>query len=251
MTGREPPGGAAPRCAATAGGAATRSPLPGAVSLSSSSRARQASRGPPSAYRIRSSAVRPGGPYRSRETRTSVRWPTTSRPRRIQARRLNSSRRAAIWAIAPVGRRQIRRLEHHQPDLGPTCQRRQSVQSLAQSGRGQTRATARLGRQIQQQQVHRSVLEEHRRHRQRLFQSVRREDDEPFQRHAPSRRLHRIQASPEVQVGGYSAGGLDPGDGPQPEGGLAARPVSLESGSGGSRQPAQPEDGIQRPKAAG
>ena len=152
---------------------------------------------------------------------------------------------------AGYGRRQIRRLEHHQPDLGPTCQRRQSVQSLAQSGRGQTRATARLGRQIQQQQVHRSVLEEHRRHRQRLFQSVRREDDEPFQRHAPSRRLHRIQASPEVQVGGYSAGGLDPGDGPQPEGGLAARPVSLESGSGGSRQPAQPEDGIQRPKAAG
>jgi hypothetical protein len=115
-TGREPPGGAAPngavptrRAAGTAAGgaeatrrAATRGPLRGAVSLNSSSRPRHASRGPPSAYRIRSSAARPGGPYRSLDTRTSVRCPTTSRPRRIHARRLNSKRSAAIWASAPV-----------------------------------------------------------------------------------------------------------------------------------------------------
>jgi len=101
-TGREPPGGASPKCAATAVAAATRGPFSAAISLSSSSRARQASREPPSAYRIRSSVARPGGPYRSLETRTSVRCPTTSRPRHIHARRLNSRRSAAIWVSAPT-----------------------------------------------------------------------------------------------------------------------------------------------------
>jgi hypothetical protein len=104
-TGPKPPGGAAPKCAAAAGVApagvaATRGLPRGAVSLSSSSRARQASREPPSAYRIRTSAARPGGPYLSLETRTSALCPTTSRPSLIHARRLSSRRSAAIWAIA-------------------------------------------------------------------------------------------------------------------------------------------------------
>lgn len=58
----------------------------------SSSRRRQASRAPPSAYRIRRVARRPGGPARLRATITSVRWPTTSRPSRIHDRRASSSR---------------------------------------------------------------------------------------------------------------------------------------------------------------
>ena len=57
----------------------------------SSSRRRQASRAPPSAYRIRRVARRPGGPARLRATITSVRWPTTSRPSRIHDRRASSS----------------------------------------------------------------------------------------------------------------------------------------------------------------
>ena len=67
---------------------------------SRSSRARQASRSPPSAYRIRSSARRPGGPARLRATTTSVHWPTTSRPSRIQLRRASSSRRPAASPTA-------------------------------------------------------------------------------------------------------------------------------------------------------
>ena len=62
------------------------------MSLNSSSRRRQASRGPPSAYRIRRVARRPGGPARLRATTTSVRWPTTSRPSRIHDRRASSRR---------------------------------------------------------------------------------------------------------------------------------------------------------------
>jgi hypothetical protein len=81
---------------------AGRRAIPGAVSRNSSSRARQASLGPPSEYRIRSSVARPGDPNRSRMTRTSVRCPTMSRPSRIHARRLNSSRSAEICEMAPV-----------------------------------------------------------------------------------------------------------------------------------------------------
>jgi hypothetical protein len=64
----------------------------GPGSARSPSRRRQASRAPPSAYRIRRVARRPGGPARLRATTTSVRWPTTSRPSRIHDRRASSSR---------------------------------------------------------------------------------------------------------------------------------------------------------------
>lgn len=70
------------------------------VSTRSASRARQASRSSPSAYRIRRPARLPGGPKRFRATTTSVCWPTTSRPSRIQARRASSRRRPADSATA-------------------------------------------------------------------------------------------------------------------------------------------------------
>jgi hypothetical protein len=84
VLGREPPGGPAP------------------TSRKSSPLTRQASRSPPSAYRIRNSAARPGGANLSRVTRTSVRCPTTSRPSRIHARRLSSSLSAATWVRTPA-----------------------------------------------------------------------------------------------------------------------------------------------------
>jgi len=64
--GRDLPGGATPVIA-------LNRPVPGALSRRSSLLTRQASRSPPSAYKIRSSAARPGGPKRSRTTRTSIR----------------------------------------------------------------------------------------------------------------------------------------------------------------------------------
>ena len=101
-SGRKPPGGATPRATPTSGPATASRPTPGALSRRSSPLARQASRSPPSAYKIRNSAARPGGPNRSRVTRTSVRCPTTSRPSRIQARRLSSNLSAATWARVPA-----------------------------------------------------------------------------------------------------------------------------------------------------
>jgi hypothetical protein len=67
---------------------------------SSSGRARQASRGPPSAYRISRVARRPGGPYRLRATSTALRCPTTSLPRRIQPERRSSRRRPLASSTA-------------------------------------------------------------------------------------------------------------------------------------------------------
>jgi len=67
---------------------------------SSSGRARQASRRPPSAYRISRVARRPGGPYRLRATSTALRCPMTSRPRRIQPERRNSRRRPLASSTA-------------------------------------------------------------------------------------------------------------------------------------------------------
>jgi hypothetical protein len=74
----------------------------GAASSRKPSRRRQASRSPPSAYRIRSVTRRPGGPARLRATSTSVRWPTTSRPRRIHDRRASSSRMPVASPTARV-----------------------------------------------------------------------------------------------------------------------------------------------------
>ena len=71
-----------------------------AMPSSSSGRARQASRGPPSAYRISRVARRPGGPYRLRATSTALRCPTTSRPRRIQPERRSTRRRPLASSTA-------------------------------------------------------------------------------------------------------------------------------------------------------
>ena len=84
-----------------------------------------------------------------------------------------------------------------------------------------------------------SVLEEHRRHRQRLLERARRQDDQPVQLHAPGHGLDRIQAPGQVQVGGYPARGLGLGDGPQRQRGLAAGAVAVEGRGRGARQPAQ------------
>ncbi len=78
-----------------AGGSTTRG-----GSASSSSRTRQASRAPPSAYRISRSARRPGGPWWLRATVTALRCPTTSRPSRIQPVRSSSSRRPLASSTA-------------------------------------------------------------------------------------------------------------------------------------------------------
>ncbi len=128
------------------------------------------------------------------------------------------------------------------------CCRRESL-SIAP---GRTVGLQRLGRrQIQNQQIDRSILEEHRRHRERFLRRRRNEHDKPFEADAPRHGLHRIQAPGQVQVRGYPARRLDPGDRLKRQRGLTARPVPPKRRRRRTRQAAQTEDLVQRAKAGG
>jgi hypothetical protein len=158
--------------------------------------------------------------------------------------------------------RQLRRLEHDQLDARLAGQRREAVQSLAQRrGRklGHSGSRCRqprpptdhrqVGRQVQQQQVHRPVLEEQRRHGQRLLDGIRHQDDQPVQLDTPRRRLDRVQAVGQVQEGRDAAGRLGPGDSAQGQCRLAAAGLAPQGRGRIARQSAQPEDRVQRPEA--
>jgi len=170
---------------------------------------------------------------------------------------------------------QTRRLEHDQLDLGSPGHRREPVNSVGRSGRaagaisaagagsaairtfrtfrtfrGFDRQTA-FRRQVQQQDIHRSVLEEHRRDRERLVQRLRREHDEPLELNASRRRFDRIQAAREIQIGRDAAGRLGLRDRLEGQRGLAAGAVALERYGCRPGQTAQTENGVQRTKAGG
>jgi hypothetical protein len=117
--------------------------------------------------------------------------------------------------------------------------------------RRRTRPVGRPSGQVQQQQIHGPVLEEHGCHGQGLCQRIRRQHDEPLQPDASRYGLDGIQASGKVQIRGDPAGGLGLGDRLEGQSGLAARAVALEGYSCGPRQPAKTEDRIQSPKAGG
>ena len=123
-----------------------------------------------------------------------------------------------------------RRLQDDQLNARSPGQRGQPTESLRQSGRRDSSSIQGPGLQVQQQQVHGSILEEHRRHRQRFLERARRQDDQPVQQDAPSHRLHRIQAPGQIQVCRDPAGGLGLGHGLEREGRLAAGPVAVDCG---------------------
>jgi hypothetical protein len=167
--------------------------------------------------------------------------------------------------------RQPRRLEDDQLDARLAGQRRQAMQSFAQRCRRQpsppgprrqpsppgprrqpsprSASHRQVRRQIQQQQVHHPVLEEQRRHGQRLLDGIRDQDDQPAQRDAPRRRLDWIQAMGQIQVGRDAASRLGLGDSAQGQRRLAAAGLAPQDRGRIARQPAQPENGVQRPEA--
>ena len=139
-------------------------------------------------------------------------------------------------------------LQNEQLDARSTGQGSQSAETLGQVRRRNPGAHE-PGRQIQQQQVHRSILEKHGRHRQRLLERIRRQDDEPLELNAPGNGLHRIQASGQIQIRRDPAGSLGPGHGLQRERRLPAGPIAVQGRGCGARQTAQPQDRIQGAKA--
>ena len=104
-------------------------------------------------------------------------------------------------------------------------------------------------RQIQNEQIDRSILEEHRGHRQRLLERIGRDHDQPVELDASCDRLDRIEASSQIEVRGYPTCGLGLGDCPQRKGRLATRFAAAKSGGCDTRQTTQPEDCIERAKS--
>jgi hypothetical protein len=142
------------------------------------------------------------------------------------------------------------RLEDDQLDFRSPGDGRKPVYPIAQFCR-RTRLVRRAGGQIQQQQVHGPVLEEHRGHGQGLCQRIRRQHDEPLQPDASRYGFNRIQASGQVQIRGDSAGGLGLRDRLESQSGLAAGAVSLKGYSCRPWQPSEAENRIQGPKTGG
>jgi hypothetical protein len=129
------------------------------------------------------------------------------------------------------GGRKARRLQNEQLHAGSTSHRSQPAESIRQFRCRNPGSLRGPGLEVQQQQVDGSILEEHRRHGQRLFQRIRCQNDQPVELDAPSHSLDRIQAPGQVQVRHDPAGGLDLSHRLQRERRLAACPITVE-GSG-------------------
>ena len=167
---------------------------------SSSVRRRQASRAPPSAYRISRSVRRPGGPWRLRATVTALRWPTTSRPSRIQPVRSSSSRRPLASSTAAARARPSA--------LGSTTTSSvpaRLASAASRPSRSPTRApadrrVAAVG-QVDDEEVHGPGREERGREREGLLEVDGGEHHEPFRADAAGDGLDGIEGAGEVEPG--------------------------------------------------
>jgi hypothetical protein len=112
-------------------------------------------------------------------------------------------------------------------NAGSARQRGKSVESLGQDGRRKPGAAQWPIWQVQQQQIDRSILQQHRRHSQRLLERARREDDEPLELDPTSNRLHRIKASGKIQIRNDPADRLGLGHGLQRQRRLAAGSLAV------------------------
>jgi hypothetical protein len=149
------------------------------------------------------------------------------------------------------GGRKTRRLQDEQLHARSTSHRSQPAKSIRQFRCWNPCSIHRPGLEVQQQQVDGSILEEHRRHGQRLFQRIRRQNDQPVELDAPSHSFDRIQTAGQVQVRHDPAGGLGLSHRLQCERRLATGPIAMEGGGRGERQTAQSKDLIQGAKAGG
>ena len=214
-----------------------------------SSRARQASRSPPSAYRIRRVARRPGGPYRLRATSASVRWPTMSRPSRIHDRRASSRRRLVASATAVAS-----------PPASPggssttksVSERRASAASRPSRSAiraGRVRGGQPATRQVQDEQVDRAPGQQRATDGEALVEGFGGDDDQPFETDTAGDGLDRVEAARQVEPGDDGSGVLCLRREPQHERRPAARAVTADRDTGGSGQAARSQDGVERREA--
>lgn len=143
--------------------------------------------------------------------------------------------------------RQARWLEGDEERLRPAGQPGQATQPLGDLGR--CRAGVRAGREIDHEDVDRAPGEEHAGDRQALVERVRGQDDEPIETDAAGGGLDRIEGAGEVEPGNDRSVRLGLGDESQGEGGGTGRRRAAERDAGRAREPARPEDRIERREA--
>lgn len=133
-----------------------------------------------------------------------------------------------------------RRLEDEEADPGPTRQRREPAEPLAEP-----RRPLRAWRQVQDEQIHRPAREERAGNRQTLVGGCRGEDHQPFRLDAAGDRLDRIERTGEIQPGDDRPSRLRLSRKAQGNRGSPARQVPPEGEAHPAREAARPEDPIE------
>jgi hypothetical protein len=142
---------------------------------------------------------------------------------------------------------QAGRLDGDEERLGPASQAGETTETIGDLRR--CRAGRGPRRQIDDEDVDRPGGEEHPGDRQALVEGLGREDDEPVEPDAAGGGLDRIERPGEVQPGDDRAVGLGLGDEAEGEGRGARAGRALERDARAAREPARPDDRVERREA--
>ncbi len=104
------------------------------------------------------------------------------------------------------------------------------------------------GREVDEQQIDRTPLDQGTGHREAFVEGFGREDDEPFEPNTPGDGLDGIEAGADVEPGDDRSAGLCLCDEPERERGLAARMIAAQRNTRVARNSTRAEDGIERGK---
>jgi hypothetical protein len=139
-------------------------------------------------------------------------------------------------------------IEDQEQRLGPPGERGESTEAFGDLGRlvGPGQPTAW---QVEHEQVDRAANQERAGDREALVQADRRDNDEPFEADAAGDGLDGIEAAREVQPGHDRALRLGLRDDPQGDRGPSAGAVAADRDAGRLREPARPQDRVERGEA--
>ncbi len=148
--------------------------------------------------------------------------------------------------------RQARRLEEDEEGPGPPGECREPMDPVRRSAMRAVSTPGRpLDREIRNEEIHRPALEELTGHRQALVERRRREDDKPFEPNPTGDRLHRVEATGEVEPGDDRPARLRLRHEPEGERRLAARVIATEREADVAGDAARTEDRIERGEPGG
>ena len=166
--------------------------------------------------------------------------PRATRELEAEPRRLGDRRRET--ATEPG------RIEDQQERLGSPGQRGEPPEPIADAARGIGSCQATTG-QVEDEQIDRSTGQQAARDAEPLVEAGRGDDDEPLEPDTTGDGLDRVEAARQVEPGHDRALRLGFGGDPQAERRPAARPIAADRDAGRLREPAEPEDRIERGEA--